>query len=132
MTNGPTRRTVTERKPTVAVGLPSFTLEEAVKFVMKVKRAKNLKPKTLDGYEQNMRYVIEWAEGRYGEIVINEVTTDMLREYILWCAEEKEYYEGHLYKSEYEKGRKGLSPASVNVRIRVLRTVFAVLHEERL
>ncbi len=124
------RRTVTERRPTAVVGLPSFTLEEAVEFVMKVKRAKNLKPKTLAGYEQNMRYFNEWAKGWYGDISINEVTTDMLREYILWCAEEKEYYEGHPYKSEYEKGRKGLSPASVNVRIRVLRTVFAVLHEE--
>lgn len=58
------RRTITERKLITAAGLPSFTLEEAVEFVMKVKRAKNLKPKTLAGYEQNMRYFIEWVTDR--------------------------------------------------------------------
>lgn len=124
------RKTVNARQPIMDVGLPSYTLQEAVEFVVSIKRANNLKGRTISGYIQNMNYFIEWINERYGEITIQEVTATMLREYVLWCAEEKEYYAGHPFKSEYEKGRVGLSPASVNVRIRVLKTFFNVLHEE--
>lgn len=124
------RKTISERMPIANVGLPSYTLEEAVEFVMKVKRAGNLKERTLKGYAQNMRYWIDWTTERYGDITIRDVTTAMLRDYVLWCGEEKEYYGGHPYKSDYAKGKRGLSPASVNVRIRALRTFFSVLHAE--
>ncbi|RAV19515.1 tyrosine-type recombinase/integrase [Paenibacillus contaminans] len=128
------KRTVTERVPAAEVGLPSYTLEEAVAYVVRVKRARNLKERTIDGYVQNMQYLIDWVNERYGEaaseITIQDVTVDMLREYVLWCANDKEYYGGHPFKSEYAKDRRGLSPASVNVRIRVLRTFFATLHTE--
>lgn len=124
------RKQITERQPVETVGLPSYTLEEAVEFVVKVKRAKNLKGRTIDGYVANMQYFIEWVAERHGDLSIQDVTTDLIREYVLWCAEEKEYYAGHPYKSEYDKDRRGLSPASVNVRIRVLRTFFNVLYAE--
>ncbi|MCR2805317.1 tyrosine-type recombinase/integrase [Paenibacillus soyae] len=124
------RRTVNERTPIADVGLNTFTLQEAVTFVMKVKRAKNLKPRTIRGYEDNMQYFIDWVTERYGEIGIGKVTAAMLRDYVLWCSEEKTYYEGHPFKADYDKERKGLSPASVNVRIRVLKTVFSVLYAE--
>ncbi|MBE1443911.1 tyrosine-type recombinase/integrase [Paenibacillus sp. OAS669] len=126
------RKQVMGRQPVEYVELPSYTLEEAVEFVVKVKRAKNLKERTIDGYIDNMRYFIEWVSEHYGELSIQDVTTAIIREYVLWCAEEKEYYSGHPYKSEYDKDRRGLSPASVNVRIRVLRTFFSVLHDEEI
>lgn len=121
------KKTLTQRTPIADVGLPSYTINEAVDFVVKVKRANNLKERTIEGYLKNMRYFIEWVAEHYGEIAIQDVTADMLRDYVIWCANEKEYYAGHPYKSEFKKGQRGLSPASVNVRIRVLRTFFAVL-----
>jgi integrase/recombinase XerD len=124
------RKTVNERKPIAEVGLPSFSLEEAVEFVMKIKRAKNLKGRTLDGYAQNMRYFIDWIAERYENIMIMDVTVDILRDYVLWCAEEKAYYGDHPFKADHNADRRGLSAASVNVRIRVIRTFFAVLYEE--
>ncbi|OZQ66537.1 tyrosine-type recombinase/integrase [Paenibacillus odorifer] len=124
------KRTLTERTPIADVGLPSFTLEEAVDFVVKVKRANNLKERTISGYIQNMQYFTEWITVRHGEITIQDVTTDMLRGYILWCSDEKEYYGGHPFKSDFDRDRRGISPASVNVRIRVLKTFFSVLYEE--
>lgn len=125
------RKTVNGRTPIAEVGLPSFTLEEAVEFVMKVKRAKNLKERTLDGYVQNMRYFIDWVTERYSaDLPVQDVTAAILRDYVLWCADEKEYYGGHPFKADYNKDRRGLSPASVNVRIRVLRTFFMVLYAE--
>lgn len=124
------KRIVGQREPAANIGLPSYTLEEAVDFVVRIKRANNLKERTISGYIQNMRYFIDWTNERYGEITINQVTTDMLREYILWCSNDKEYYAGHPFKSEFNRERRGLSPASVNVRIRVLRTFFSTLYEE--
>lgn len=124
------KKTLTQRTPIAEVGLPSFTLEEAVEFVVKVKRANNLKERTIEGYVKNMRYFIEWAVDQHGEITIQDVTAEMLRDYVIWCANDKEYYAGHPFKSEFKKDQRGLSPASVNVRIRVLRTFFNVLHAE--
>lgn len=126
------KKTVSSRQPIAEVGLPSYTLREAIDYVMRIKRASNLKEKTIDGYIQNMNYFAEWLEERYGNVEVSAITTAMLREYILWCAEDKEYYGGHPFKSEYAAGRKGLSPASVNVRIRVLRTFFVVLSREEI
>ncbi|GGG08520.1 site-specific integrase [Paenibacillus aceti] len=123
------KKTLNQREPIADVGLPSYTLNEAVDFVVKVKRANNLKEGTIEGYVKNMRYFIEWVADHRGEISIQDVTADLLRDYVIWCAKEKEYYAGHPYKAEFEKDRRGLSPASVNVRIRVLRTFFAVLNK---
>lgn len=123
------KRILSDRRP-VDVGIPSYTLQEAVEYVMTVKRAKNLKRRTLDGYEANMTYWVEWMTERYGHITITDVTTAMLREYVLWCAKEKGYYEGHPYKAEFSEGRRGISAASVNVRIRVLRTFFITLYND--
>lgn len=122
--------TLTGRTPIVNVALPAYSLDDAIDFVIKVKRAKNLKDKTIDGYVQNMRYFTEWLTENVGDIAVDEVTTDHLRDYILWCSDEKEYYGGHPFKSEVDRERRGISPASVNVRIRVLRTFFNTLYEE--
>jgi hypothetical protein len=43
------------------VGLPSFTLSEAVQYVIVLKRAKNLKEHTVKDYLINMQYFIEWV-----------------------------------------------------------------------
>ncbi|MEV2908370.1 tyrosine-type recombinase/integrase [Paenibacillus larvae] len=123
------RKQVTTRQAIHDVKLPSYSLREAVDFVVRIKRSRNLKERTIADYIRNMDYFIEWIEDRYGEVSINDVTTRMLREYVLWCANEKDYYGGHPFK-EHGNGRRGLSPASVNVRIRVLRTVFSVLLSE--
>jgi integrase/recombinase XerD len=123
------KRAITERvTANQPVALPSYTLEEAVDFVIQVKRANNLKERTLNGYVQNMRYFIDWIAERYGNISADDVTINMLREYVLWCANEKTFYDDHPFKGGQE--RLGISPASVNVRIRVLKTFFATLYAE--
>jgi integrase/recombinase XerD len=125
------KRQVWEREIDVSdEALPSYTLEEAVDFVVKVKRSNNLKQRTIDGYIINMRYFIEWVSKKYGDLPVSEITISMLRDYVLWCANEKDFYGGHPFREENAEGRKGLSPASVNVRIRVLRTFFEVMYKE--
>lgn len=123
---------IKERNPIAKLDAPVFTFEDAVKVFMNVKKANNLKQKTLKGYEQNLRYFQEWFSERYEGMSLENVSTAILRDYMLWCANEKQYYEGHPFKSEFEKDRQGLSPASVNVRTRVLKVFFNTLHEEEI
>jgi integrase/recombinase XerD len=125
------RRTVRERYvDTREVVLPSYSFEDAVELFLNVKKANNLKKRTLDGYKVNLRYFSDWMLNDHGNLTIDRITIHILREYVLWCANEKPYYQDHPYKAEWDKDRRGLSPASVNVRIRVLKTFFATLHQE--
>ncbi|WP_274319853.1 tyrosine-type recombinase/integrase [Paenibacillus qinlingensis] len=124
------RKQLFDRQPLPDVNLPSYTLKEAVDYVMKIKRANNLKERTLRGYIENMDYFIEWVNAKYGEVSVQDVTATVMRDYVLWCAKEKGYYEGHPFKSEFSKDKVGLAASSVNVRIRVLRTFFNILYSE--
>lgn len=125
------RRTVRERFMEAGeVSLPTYAIEDAVELFMGVKRACNLKERTLKGYEINMRYFSEWIMDSNGKMNIGQVSVKVLREYVLWCSNEKPYYEHHPYKSEFDKDRCGIAPASVNVRIRVLKTFFATIQQE--
>lgn len=124
------RKQVLKRVEMEEVGLPSFTLGEAIQFVVKLKRARNLKERTIRDYVTNMNYFVGWVRDGYGDIEIRAVSADLLREYVIWCATEKAYYGGHPYKGDYGEGRKGLSASSVNVRIRVLKTFFNELYTE--
>lgn len=109
---------------------PVLTLKEAIQRVILLKRAKNLKERTIQDYMKNMRYLYDWMKERYGDIALDEVTPTILREYVLWCVNEKAYYEGHPFKEDYSAGRKGLTASSVNVRIRVIKTFFNELYSE--
>ncbi len=125
------RKQVMQRSVTTKeVALPSFTLKEAIDHVVVLKRARNLKARTIKDYVTNMNYLGEWLNERYGDLSVQGITSTMLREYVLWCADEKDYYGGHPYKADFAAGRKGLSASSVNVRIRVIKTFFNELYVE--
>jgi len=125
------RRTVRERfVEGGGVVTPSYPFDEAVELFLSVKRASNLKERTLKGYSLSLRYFSEWLALEYGNTNIDQITIHILREHVVWCVDEKPYYEHHPYKSECDKDRIGISPASVNVRIRVLKVFFSTLHQE--
>lgn len=124
------RKTLRQR---VAIAEPehvSYSLDNAAEIFLRVKRANNLKERTLRDYETNLRYFFDWVRDNYGEISVSEIDIIMLRNYVLWCANDKNYYEGHPFKGDSYTGRHGLSPASVNVRIRILRAFFSTLSSE--
>ncbi|AWB46708.1 hypothetical protein DCC85_22715 [Paenibacillus sp. CAA11] len=58
------RKTVGQRVPIEVTALPSYSLEEAQDYFIKVKRANNLKERTIIGYKQNMQYFIYWRSRR--------------------------------------------------------------------
>ncbi|WP_261807963.1 hypothetical protein [Paenibacillus sp. N3.4] len=126
------RNQVFDRQPLPDVNIPNYTLREVIDFVMKINRANNLKERTLHGCIAIIDYFIEWICAKYGEVSIQEVTASIMRDcdYVLCYANEKGYYEGHPIKLEFSKDRIGFAPF-VNVRIRVLRTFFNILHQRK-
>jgi len=108
----------------------AMTVDEAVKKVVQIKRARNLKERTIHDYIRSMGYFSKWLNENYPGLLVHEITLDILRSYVLWCANEKVYYEGHPYKSEVDKGRRGLEASSVNVQIRVIKTFFNEMYKE--
>jgi integrase/recombinase XerD len=126
-------RSVRERSAaSVKSKSPTITINEAKKLFMDIKRAENLKDKTLLGYERNLEYFNDWLQDNYDDISVSDITAPMIREYMTWCVNDKTFYDGHPYKSDYNKERKGLSPASVNVRVRVLKVFFNTLYKEEI
>jgi integrase/recombinase XerD len=93
-----------------------------------MKKAKNLKQRTINDYIVNMNYFVEWMQERYGNVLVHDITSSLLREYILWCSSEKDYYGGHPFKEDYAAGKKGLWASSVNVRIQIIKTSFSELY----
>ncbi|MGY4690312.1 tyrosine-type recombinase/integrase [Salibacterium sp. K-3] len=124
------RKVLNQRKP-VLRGKASQNVESAFRFVIKVKQAKNLKRRTLDDYEVHTRYFLDWLADHYGEgLSIERIDIDVLRDYAYWCLYEKEYYAGHPFQERFKTERSGLSPVTVNIRIRILKAIFNTLHKE--
>ncbi|MED4016974.1 tyrosine-type recombinase/integrase [Sutcliffiella cohnii] len=87
-------------------------------------RAKN----TIQKYRDNHTYFMEFLNLKKIEPDIKYITKEVIRAYIVFMLNDKVRFEGHRYKKDEEK-TKGLSPSTVNTRIKTLRpfTKFLVL-----
>jgi len=111
----------------------AYTIEEAFNLFLRVKEAENVKPRTRKEYDVQYRYFTEWFDGYAPNVTcIQEITTSMIRDYIHYLAYERTKYEGNPYKKDEYKQEKGLSPYTVNIRIRFLKSWFNVLVKERI
>lgn len=119
---GERRRSVSQ---TSTVILEGYTIDEAFNLFLRVKEAENVKPRTRKEYDVQYRYFMEWLEGYAPDVTcIEDITTSMIRDYIYYLAHEKTKYEGNPYKKDEYKQEKGLSPYTINIRIRFLKSWF--------
>ncbi len=125
------RRTVSVQVP--ALPEVDYTVQEAFDLFVKVKDAENVKPRTREEYFNLYRFFTEWLTGFYPKVKsVKQVTTVIIREYIHYLAHDKVRYEGNPYVSDERKNDKGLSPYTVNIRIRWLKAFFNVLVKEQI
>lgn len=109
----------------------SYAVQEAFELFVRVKDAENVKERTRAEYFNNFRYFIEWLADKYpGITAITQITSDILRDYINYLAYDKVKYEGNPYVTDERKQGGGLSPYTVNIRIRFLKAFFNVLDKE--
>jgi integrase/recombinase XerD len=93
------------------------------------KVAEGVTDRTLESYRENYRFFTEYLSLIGYAKDIRHVTPDLFREYITWMLKDKVRFEGHKYKSEEEQ-TVGLSPVTVNTRMKTLKTMFNYLYSE--
>ena len=77
--------------------------------------------RTLKDYQSHFRYFKAWVDGRNKDLPVSKITTKILHEYVSYMSNEKVQFDDHPTKKRSKKGIRGLSPMTVNVRIRTLR-----------
>lgn len=85
--------------------------------------------RTLDSYRENYNFFIGYLDIKgYGRDV-RHITPELLRNYMAWMLEEKVKFDGHSFvRDEYKT--IGLSPSTVNTRMKTLRTFLRFLKDE--
>lgn len=106
-----------------------YELDYAFELFYNVKQAEGMRPRTLSDYKTHWRYFREWIDEHYADIKLREVTTAIVREYVIYMASERVKYEG--IDNRIQPGKR-LSPTTVSIRLRTLRTMFRFWTEEGL
>lgn len=109
---------------------PSLTFDQAINHVMGDKRAEGLRDRTLQDYERMWRYFMDWFHDNYEAETVDELTTEVIRNYINFMKYDKQKYAGHKYITA-DQG-VGLSDTTININLRCLRSIFNHLDREEL
>lgn len=106
-----------------------WTLQEAFDQFIRAKRLEQLKPRTLQDHETHYKYLLRWLEKTHSEIkYIDEFNSQVVREYIDFMLRNEEEEK----KSDQREVGSSLSPVTVNVRLRTLKSFFRWLKTEGL
>lgn len=106
-----------------------YDLDSAFDLFYGVKQSLRMRDRTLADYKNHWRYFREWLDDKYPDISLNEITQTVLRKYVIYMSNERTKYEG---VENRESEGKNLSPTTVAIRLRSLRTMFKFWTEEGL
>lgn len=96
-----------------------------------IKRSEGKASGTLRQYEDNYGFFVRYLDRQAIPHDIADITKERLRDYIIFMRDKWTRFEGHKYKSSAEM-TVGLSPATINTRLKTLRVMFKCLAEEGL
>jgi integrase/recombinase XerD len=94
----------------ISAAFASLTLAEMFERFMNVKRTEGLARKTIEDYETHFRYLMEYLEN---DVTNDQINIELFREYIDWMLNDR-----------------GLSPVTVNIRLRTMRAFLRFCHSE--
>ncbi|SOC12971.1 integrase/recombinase XerD [Ureibacillus xyleni] len=110
---------------------PSLTFDEALNLTVSAKMAEGIRERTLKDYRKDWGYFIKWLNQNYPQLkTVDELTTQILRDYINYCKYDAVKYEGHKYIQKQDE--IGLSDTTINIRLRVYKAIFNHLEREDL
>lgn len=77
------------------------------------------------------RYFLSFLKQKYPSIeCADEITTEVTRDYVYYMSKEKRLWWSHESILQYKTDKKGLSPFTVNIRLRTLKCYFKFLTDE--
>lgn len=107
------------------------SLDELFEIFYRAKIAEGVAERTLETYRENYRFFCNYLTSNNIELNVKNVTPTMIRNYITWMLKSKRKWDGHSHKPERYQ-TKGLSPVTINIRLKGIRTMFRFLHAEKL
>lgn len=100
----------------------SYTIDEAFEYFLNLKKSIGVRDDTFNEYSIIMGWFRQWLDEKYSNIkYVDGINTQMIREYAIYLKEE--------HWNE-RKQKYGLSPYTVNVRLRFIKAFFNALFEE--
>lgn len=129
MKNSFDKRTGKKVKNSVSVGSSSYSFDYLFDKFYHAKSAEGLAEKTLEGYIQNYKLLVEYLDENKIIRDVRNINAEVIRSYISYMLRDKIKFEGSKYKKDKDK-TKGLSPVTVNARIKHIRTMFRFLYNE--
>ncbi|WPS88859.1 tyrosine-type recombinase/integrase [Brevibacillus halotolerans] len=103
-----------------------YALDALFERFYHAKVAEGRKDRTLASYKDNYGFFVAYMDLRGLGRDVRNVDVEMIRSYIVWMLKEKIRFEGHKFKSEAEQ-TVGLTPTTVNTRLKTMRTFFKYL-----
>lgn len=112
-------------------GPKKFSLDYLFSVFYDAKVAEGKSPRTLETYRENYRFLTDYMTMQKVPHDVTKITPELIRSYIAWMLTDKRKWEGHAHKRE-ENMTEGLSPVTVNTRLKGPRTMFRFLKTEGL
>jgi integrase/recombinase XerD len=106
-----------------------MALDTAFNYFITAKVGEGIRERTRTDYSNTWRYFTNWLdEENCKPQYVHEITTEMCRNYIHYCTVDAPKFKGHKY-IQNDHG-KGLSAATINMRIRALKVAFNFWYKE--
>lgn len=125
------KRTGKRVKNVRALRKSAYNLDTLFQSFKGIKRAQGRAESTLNQYEDNYGYFVEYLDRHNIKRSVKDITKSTIRDYIVYMRDKWVKFEDHKFKPE-ESMTVGLSPASINTRLKTLRVMFKCLYEEGL
>ncbi|UAT30039.1 tyrosine-type recombinase/integrase [Bacillus badius] len=123
------RRTKVEKRANPTTDIQPMALQPAFSYFITAKIGEGIRDRTRDDYSNTWRYFTNWLdEENYSVKYVHEITTEICRNYIHYLTVEAPKFKGHKY-IQNDHG-KGLSAATINMRIRALKVAFNFWQKE--
>lgn len=104
-----------------------YTIDEALEIFIRAKEAEGVRPRTIKDYRSHVKYLKEYLNTRDDFKVISDLNSQMIRDYIIYLKDGKKAYEGAKHRKELDRG---LSPTTINIRLRTLKTMCSFWYAE--
>jgi len=100
-------------------------------MVVSAKRVEGVRDRTLKDYIKMFEYFRTWLDDNYEIQYFDEITTDIIRNYINYCKYDKPKYSGHKFIDSNQQ-EIGLSDTTININLRCLKSIWNHLFREEL
>src|SRR5690625_3988505 len=119
----------TKTKRTNAAPIFSTELDTIFSNFIRDRKAEGVGDSAVEDYEYSFRYLKDYLDREGVEHDIRNVTEDIIRNYIVFMRDEAIQFEHHPFKTDKER-LVGLSPSTINTRIKSLKTLYNRLESD--